>query len=455
MSQAPKPTINFEPVFECVLTRRVLMSVPVYYAIGRHIYPDGLGSDPARTLIQAAQAVAKETNRPPGSIQVCMQRVARWLDEGKLTEEQFSDCTDYVLSAESLEQPEDAVLIAEAAAPLRRAYETLHLSKAAALHGSGASIATALETARIEIDRIGSDEDAIEELSSANDPITHMLAALNLSRVSSGSPELDALFGGGLVTPGLYGVAANGAGGKSQSLIQAFSASVARGDGTAGFTLELPQPWWMSRTVANLCRIKQDFISEPGHRFHAQAVKLLRERYEQIAPMLGQWSIQWLAAPRVEDVIRAARDWEQKRGVKLKTLIVDYVDLCADPPSTGSDYTAAKHNWRALHKFAHTENVLVCTASQSTRGNKDRTIVTKNDLADSQHKHRIMDGGWSINGSEDEATGQLMATYHQFKNRFGRSEITGTPIPTEFEFGRATRAAYPLPLFPAWTGPET
>ena len=55
-----------------------------WLSIGRELEPDAFEKTESKWLIRAAKAVAEETERAPRSSAIVLQRMRRWVNEGKL-----------------------------------------------------------------------------------------------------------------------------------------------------------------------------------------------------------------------------------------------------------------------------------------------------------------------------------------------------------------------------------
>jgi len=258
--------------------------------------------------------------------------------------------------------------------------------------------------------------------------------ALKVARLPTGIFELDVGLDGGMTCGGLgVGVGAPG-GGKSMTLIHGAAESIKCGMVTGFVTLELPQHWQFARLVACLTGIEISAILEnPTLRAEAD------RRLALIQHQLGFCEIAEFAphVTTVAEIIEWIDMVEQRIGLKMHTLYVDYADKLYHPGiRADNEYLAMRYVYEALRRdIAVKRDMWVWTASQANRATKEtKKRIDMHNVADSMHKVRIAD--LVVTMTFDEDTNEL--TYFVAKNRLGRSRFSVGPLPTDFGRGRIT-----------------
>jgi hypothetical protein len=204
-------------------------------------------------------------------------------------------------------------------------------------------------------------------------------------------------------------------------LCQVAGASMRSSRHTAVATLELSEAQWVARVLANLTGLRINDVALPE-----------REQ-DLIARLNGLGGLGHCEVAQFTPEVTTVReilDWvddvEQRRGVAIETLVVDYADLLGH--SRKRDYEGMREVYSTLREeFAVKRNGWVWTASQSRRKRKATERQGANDGADSQHKIRVADLWLTLDASEDG--GEM--SYRISKNRGGARGSIVT-LPTDF-----------------------
>lgn len=454
MSQVGKVSFGFEGLFEGLVVLRAAESLRFYEQVGQWIYPEGLKSASARLLMKAVMAVAAASGRPPGSLATCVQRVLAWNGEGKVADDDFTELVTWLDHIRNLPAPSDEVILAETVPLVRRAYELQMVAQQANAVGAGASVELAARKGLEALSRIGNASTVGSGITGGLAVVAQLRASMSKRRVTTGSPELDDLLGGGLVAPAWYLVAGEKKAGKSAQLSTIFGASISAGRPSYAASVgELSSEWWLTRAYANLCNIHVKPLIEKTP-YEDEVYKLLYSRLEQYEPFLAPHHVDYFpAGTPLQVIFDAVARWEQKVGVGVKSFILDYADKVSAPEASG-EYNAARLIHDGGRAWCLSKDALGVTASQATRGDGKREVVGGDDMADSQHKVRSCDGGWSVNPIIDPVTGAKKTRLYKFVDRFGEADIASDDLDNELAFGRCTRWVNQLGSFPAWRMPE-
>ena len=439
MSDPTQPN-EFDGQFEALMIHRLCVSPNFYQSVGRFLRPDWIGAESGKLLVQAAHAIFKDTKSPPSGIPIVFQRIASWVAKGAVTEESHDEAYDYIETALLFGSPTDAVLIAEAVAPIRGMYERDIADVALQGIQQNQSILTNLRKAVAELDSLGKASSVVDSLGTGDDIFGILYEGLCLTRISTGSAELDNLTGGGFVTPSLAFYAADSGGGKSTSLAQAAAGCLLSRRNVAIRTLELNKGMWGSRFMGCLTNVQIDPLMELLPSTKA-AFRVARERYEQMAPTLGNFSLSYSSAVTIREMRQWVDSEEQVKGIKFDEILIDYGGLIV-APSEKEGYGAGKVIYEEFRGWMFDEKRAGVTAEQATRKAGMRAHIGKDDIADSQNKIRTCDMAISNNITVTDQNEELLEQL-VIKNRFGKAGLLGPRIATDFEYGRTSALLTP------------
>lgn len=427
---------GFLPAFEAVVALYTISDAGFYARLGHALEPELLMDGSAKLLVQAAHAVRADVGKAPGSAALVVQRVRRWVEEGKYKISDLNVIDTYLDQAESLVF--DAEISVE-----RAIQEALPMVQRRIKQ-------KATEKALTEFSKDGDFEDVIALLgqakglgqnavtSSGGVDLMSSLALIDemksIEYLATGIPELDAELMGGMPRGTETVILGRTGSGKSIFLTHTTAHSMRHGLNVAVATLELPVAVWMSRLVANL-------TGEPETQIRAGHLKNASQRLEVMLPSLGAIRCEHFTAhaTTVQDVLTWVAHIEKSQALKIDVLVVDYADkLKTSVPGNVNDYVAMRQVYEDLRIWAEREKRWLLTASaakaKSRDGGKGKKIDAE-DAADSMHKSRVADLVVSIN-SDEQREGPREATFFIAKNRLGPAHISVGPLTCDFAFGR-------------------
>jgi hypothetical protein len=403
---------------------------PQFYArVGVHIEVDAVSNPGARLLAQAAQAIARDCNgKGPDSWAVVMQRLRRWMVEGKVTQEHIDVAVDTIDAAEDDGLPDPDLVLGELVPVLRRRAEHSAMLELIDAHGKRRD--TRLITEKLQqAERLG--ESAVD--SPGVQLGTGSFAAIEelkrLVRLPLGVPEIDALLEGGLWRKGLGTVIADTGGGKSMYLTHQGSASTAAGLFVAYATLELPEAIVLARMKANIVNVPVNAILNGSQE--------AKDKLAAIEHSLGLCVVKSFTPKltTVGDLIRWIAELEQEHGRAVDLMCVDYADKLGAGKDVGT-YEAGERIYEGLRVFGFEHDKWIWTASQSKGRDTKKKKLDTSDVADSMHKVRAADMVLTATTRDD---GEQIYWY-KAKDRLGRAHIGIGPLPHEFEYGRVAPA---------------
>ena len=80
---------GLEGDFEVVLIAAICERERLYARVGDYLDPDGLDYSATKLALRAAKSISMETGNGPKSQILVLQRLRRWLDDGKITKEEI------------------------------------------------------------------------------------------------------------------------------------------------------------------------------------------------------------------------------------------------------------------------------------------------------------------------------------------------------------------------------
>jgi hypothetical protein len=425
------PRYGFSASFERLVTLYACADLDFYARLGHALEPDLLAAAPARLALQAAQAVAFDAGKPPAGAIIVIQRVRRWVQDGRVPMADLLAMGDYLDEADQLREDAgvtpDAVL-AEALAPVRRRLEQKATEQALSSFGKGGdfdSVVDLLGKARGlgEAHAVGLGVD----LAGAFGAI-HSVRAVDY--LETGIGVLDAELGGG-VPRGTQTVVVGGPGdGKSMFMTHMAAHAARDGLNVAIATLELPVAVQMSRLLANLTGV-------PESEIRAGRTQTASQVLQKVLPTLGRVRCEHFTAhaTTVSDVLAWLANVERIQGAPVDLFVLDYADKLQATGKDANEYTAMRRVYEDLRIWAEREQKWMVTASQAkarTKDNKKRRDVE--DAADSMHKARVCDLMLTLTVTGEDPVREV--SVFVAKNRLGRSRFAVGPLPTDFPMGR-------------------
>lgn len=433
---------GFSASFEPVLLHRVISSKEVWGAIGKWLEPEYLHGDVAKYILRAAKACAHDSGGAPEGVLQVVQRAARIHLEGRATAELFNEVMPYFDVASRLGAPyTDRAIIGEAVGPLKRTANVLLLKQhAEAISKHEQDYATRLQMGLLELEKIGvyARSDGV----GTDTDLNSLWGQLDMPRFSTGSLVLDTMMMGGFVCPGLGIYVAGPGAGKSRKLVQTTCANLFLGHDVIIGTLELPETVWNALIIGCLTNVATRPLIEAKHPDASAARAEASRRFKLLLETrsVGRWWIQHHAAGTSVKGFLAWKDQiAREKKLNPRVVVSDY----ADKFGTGNNdkaYQSVQVIYDTLRDDALAGNYLHASASQPKRADKPRPIIDEDDLADSQHKIRIVEAAVSLNVelSTDGAPASNYAKYFVIKDRYGESKVLSSAVQMNRAMGSFT-----------------
>lgn len=424
---------NFAPSFEAKLVTMMCVR-PKLFARFSELDPAGLGREEARRALEAARAIEKDVGRGPDDVSLVLQRLRRWMNEGRVTLDEIQETADMFDAVEDAGLPAEDLVVAEAAPVLKRRIEKEALDEAMQEYGKkGGDVAKAL-VRLAKAQRVGEQEVSVGALLGPAS-FDQMHALSKVRRLKTGIMELDDGLSGGPMRGTLSVWVAPSGGGKSMGLVQCATAAARQGFHVGYATLELPEPIINSRLIANLTGVPIDeIIADP---YGCGAMEAL-DQYQAEAGF-GRVAVREFTpkVTTVADLIAWADQSEQEWGQRMDVLVVDYGDKLKarglSDRAQENTYQAQGSVYDEMFISARDTKRWLWTASQTQRKDpnaKKGKVSKADDISDSIAKIRHSDLVITVNSAED------MVTFFIAKNRLGKGEFSVGPLPIDYYCAR-------------------
>ena len=421
---------GFHPTFEASVVWCAVTKPRFWIAIGRELEADAFDKQEAKWLMRAGAAVAEDTEKAPRSSAIVLQRLKRWVNEGKMKSDVALAAFDLLESVDECAQiPEWEDILAELSPVVRRRAEQKAVRHAVDAYGSNDDLLGAAELLR-KASRIGVvPEDGVRMGTAALAEARKLLSA---DRMATGIMDLDMVMGGGLPRSCLGVAISSTGGGKSMFLSQTFSTALSQGCFALYATLELAESLVVARAMAAVTGVTIDKVIQGDEK--------VTKRLKNAENRLGTGLVREFPAgsTTAEDIADWAEMCAEKEGRMPDLLVVDYADKLSSKGSS-SLYESAGRTYDALRNWAMKHSTWVWTASQATRGSGGKQRIDLDDTADSMHKVRVADVVISLTPLEGPAGREIEILV--CKNRSGDSRMSVGPLPATFAYGRLTTPA--------------
>ncbi len=438
-----KDPYNFGQGFERRVVELLCKSPKFFGRVGQWLKPDNLSTEAAKLAVQAAQAIAAEVGHGPDDSSLVVQRLSRWVIDGKVTYEQLITGVD-LLDAADVEGASEESVIVELAPILKRREEADAVRQAMSDYGAKRdldAVITKLERAR----RIGVEDNSAGVFLGPES--FEDIRQLRLSdRMGFGCGELDIATDQGLWFGGFGMFMADTGGGKSMALTQMTAHAWLSGHFVGFITLELPIGMQLARLKANLTGVPtKEIVSGRMESIALDRLEELMARNELQGEAGNPLGLVVLKAfdkgtTTVKDIEQWVKDREQERGRKMNTLVIDYADELGSPKQE-PEHLAIRRTFRDLSNLSMSRKLCLWSGTQTNRGERKRTRLTSRDASDGMAKMRIPDLSIGIRLSDDHS----QCSYDLIKHRMSEAGMEIGPLPTDLTVARlfpVTRELY-------------
>lgn len=232
-------------------------------------------------------------------------------------------------------------------------------------------------------------------------------------RIKTGIPRLDRALRGGPMGGEVNMLLGDAKSGKSWGLIHMGVNAVRRFNTVLHIQLEGKREEVLDRYDTAFMKIEYDNVVKneiPKDILRKmREISLSRKKRDLIIRSYSDWD-----ACTIEDIEREFLDLNA-RGFNIKVVIIDYMDLMKSRKNYSEERHRQQSIIRDIKTFATKHNVVVWTATQANRGDKDRNnpnkLLTAKDLAEDYGKVRAIDTLITINVTDKEAEKKYFRLY--------------------------------------------
>jgi archaellum biogenesis ATPase FlaH len=215
------------------------------------------------------------------------------------------------------------------------------------------------------------------------DPESHVQKREN--KISSGHQWFDNYSNGGYDTKSLIVYAGEQNIGKSIWLANDASNFIKSGENVAFISAEMGDSKVVKRLGANLLNISMDKYDEKSRDSDYMRRKLTSISGGIIPPgelFIKEYPTSFATVPMIEAYLK---DLESIRGIKLKAIVIDYINILSNyrNPNSENTYMTVKQIAQDLRAMAVRNNWVVITATQITRGGYDSTEINMSHISES------------------------------------------------------------------------
>jgi hypothetical protein len=421
--KGPAP-YGFDPAFERVVAAMLCCRPKFYGLVGHELEPARMEVPSARLAVMAAQEIGAESGRGPSDPVLVLQRLRRWVADGKVTSDEVDAVLDLIEESGHNPPPELDVVM-EAKPVIQRLLHEEAVRATMEAYSKRGDMGKAKELIR-RAETVGVQDRSVG--SKLGVGVLSDIARLRASdRLATGILELDMGLGGGLPRGKLGLMMAGPKAGKSMYLIHQASFAIQSGLFTAMATLELEEEDQQARLIANLTGIPIQSIMD------GQADREVAEKLEKLESHLGVFRVKRFPAiaTTVQDIAEWVKEIEDQEGRKVDLLEVDYVDkMGISDRRIVSTYDIQGRSTEELRLYVSGRSIWGWTASQPKRRDKkdkDKRIDI-DDAADSQNKVRVVDLILTMHRPTEQEV-----EFYVAGNRNGKGQFSVGPLPHNLE----------------------
>lgn len=187
---------------------------------------------------------------------------------------------------------------------------------------------------------------------------------------STGFSYLDTVLGGGWSTKALYVIAGENKVGKSIWLANLAAAAVRLGYNSAVVSLEMRDRHVVKRLGANMLGIKMDEYTQLAQDQDAIRKRLATVGYDGLQIPGKLWVKEYpTSSASIKDVERYLVKMEQMKGIKFKTIFIDYINILMNwrNPNSENMYLKIKQIAEDMRAMGTRNNWAVITLTQLNR----------------------------------------------------------------------------------------
>jgi len=410
-------------------------TVPKFWGTcAKYIEADRMANPAVELCLQAIAAIAHDTGNGPSSVGIVIQRLKRWVVDGKIKLKELRAVRNMLLAVYEINDIPDAIQLSAEISPILKQEKLRDAANIAADAYAGSAEIEAVEKALNTAKRIGQVDGSIGALI-GEDMVDFVVASARTKRLPLYIHEVDQYLGGG-AAPGVSMAIGLDKGGKSMFLNHIYTGNVLHGAFALYASCENPMDEAQARFLAASTDVPTNDIPSNADE--------VRRRIKKLLPSMGRGVIKAFApgTATVEDIIEWMISCEAQVGRQCDLLVIDYLDkLDLGVSRNVTTYEAAGKAMDKLHALFEERKSVCWTVSQAIRG-KGRNRLDNDDISDSKHKIRSATLVMTLNRVDDPGSGRPSIEYFISASRKGKSRDAVGPI--EVDWSRARQTVEPL-----------
>lgn len=207
----PKRVVPYslDPLFEKLTVTLACTSQRFYGRIGSAIDPELLKNEQAKTAMQAAHQINADVGHGPASPLMVIQRLRRWMGDGKISLEAIKAVAEFFDEAEDVGLPDEESVTVELAPLIQARIRDDAVTAAIESYSKHGDLSKVVELEGKAL-RVGQVDTSVGTVL-GSESFAEIVALKDLARLSTGVLELDSVLDGGLQSGGL-GILVGGSG---------------------------------------------------------------------------------------------------------------------------------------------------------------------------------------------------------------------------------------------------
>lgn len=203
---------SFDPAFERAVVTLACSNARFFGRIGHELDPELFKFEASKVAMRAARAIYRDAGHGPEAALLVIQRLRRWMSDGKVTLELIKKVADLFDRAEDSGLPSAESIIAELTPEIQRRIRDEAVKTAIDAFGKNSDLSksVALES---RASRVGQVDTSVGTIL-GTESWAEVAGLKDLERLQLGVPELDSVLDGGLQRGGLGVLLAESGGGK-------------------------------------------------------------------------------------------------------------------------------------------------------------------------------------------------------------------------------------------------
>lgn len=426
--------LNLGQSYERQLVCALCDNPQLWALIGLHLQTHWLKDPAAKTLFEAARAVAKGTGTGPTSISAVTKQLRfAHVDKGKLTEAEYVAATNILVEHDPSTAPSVSEFAEQVGYAIRDKLKGELIDGLLVARGKNPDVDTGKFQRRLsEIELIGRSLQTYQVDSVFDESVWQRIDSLQrTSKLPLGIPELDAELDGGIYRQSLFVYGAESNVGKSHLILNTALNAANLGYRVLYIPTEQSVPANLVRSIAWMTNCTTSDVVAQTEQVKYRWAEAMRRPH---GPIEFAFLPKGGTPSQLRALIKQILDNTPQLGGGFDVLALDIADrMKGDGKDYKGTYDSMGDVYEDLANLAKEINGWVFTGSQIKDRQGRKGPPTHEDLADSKHKGRIADAvvtAWCDPDSPD------LRGYYISKARDQKVGSIVGPLPTALDRGQ-------------------